>query len=109
MPRGDAGGDVGLHAVGAAPRLRGKTLGLVGCGRIGTAMAYRAKAFGLDVVFYDPLVVPGYEKALGVRRVTDLGRLMEQSRFVSVHCFLDEKSHHLIDREALARMPRGGF
>ena len=94
---------------GPAPRLRGKTLGLVGCGRIGTAMAYRARAFGLDVVFYDPLVVPGYEKAIGVRRVTDLGRLMEQSRFVSIHCYLDEKTRHLVGREALARMPKGGF
>jgi phosphoglycerate dehydrogenase-like enzyme len=52
-----------------APRLRGKTLGLVGCGRIGTATALRAKAFGLDVLFYDPFVPQGLDKALGIRRV----------------------------------------
>ncbi len=51
-----------------APRLRGKTIGLIGCGRIGTATALRAKAFGLDVVFFDPLVPQGTDKALGVRR-----------------------------------------
>lgn len=90
------------------PRLRGKTLGLVGCGRIGTATAIRARAFGLDVVFYDPHVPPGYDKALGVRRADRLEDLLEQSLFVSLHCFLDDRSRHLIDAEALARMPRGG-
>lgn len=90
-------------------RLRGRTLGLVGCGRIGTAMALRAKAFGLDVVFYDPLVVPGFEKALGVRRAERLEDLLEQSPLVSLHCYLDETTHHLIDAEALARMPRDGI
>ena len=48
-----------------APRLRGKTLGLIGCGRIGTATALRAKAFGLNVVFYDPHLPEGVDKALG--------------------------------------------
>ena len=51
-------------AVGT-PRLRGKTLGLVGCGRIGTATALRAKALGLDVVFHDPHLRQGMDKALG--------------------------------------------
>ena len=55
-------------AVGT-PRLRGKTLGLIGCGRIGTATALRAKALGLDVVFYDPYLRQGMDKALGIRRV----------------------------------------
>src|SRR5271163_840196 len=51
------------------PRLRGKTFGVVGCGRIGTAAALRAKAMGLDVVFYDPYLRQGIDKALGIRRV----------------------------------------
>jgi phosphoglycerate dehydrogenase-like enzyme len=89
-----------------APRLRGKTLGLVGCGRIGTATAQRAKAFGLDVVFYDPYVALGYEKALGVRRASSLEELLEQSRFVSLHCYLDATTRHLINSAALVRMPR---
>jgi C-terminal binding protein len=91
-----------------APRLRGKTLGLVGCGRIGTAMALRAKAFGLDVVFYDPYLAPGVDKALGVRRAARLEELLQQSQFVSLHCYLDESSYHLIDGRALRRMPRNG-
>ena len=96
-----------FHTVIETPRIRGKTLGLVGCGRIGAATALRAKAFGLDVVFYDPHVAPGLDKALGIRRVDRLEDLLEQSLFVSLHCFLDDSTRHLIDAKALARMPKG--
>jgi phosphoglycerate dehydrogenase-like enzyme len=90
------------------PRLRGRTLGLVGCGRIGTATAIRAKAFGLDVVFYDPYLAPGFEKAIGVRRASSAEELFEQSDYVSVHCYLDEHSRHLVNADRLARMRSGG-
>jgi C-terminal binding protein len=92
-----------------APRLRGKTLGIVGCGRIGTAMALRAKAFGLDVLFYDPYLPDGYDKALGVRRARKLADLMEQSHFVSIHCYLSDETRGMIDADALGRMPKGGI
>jgi len=95
-------------AIGA-PRLRGKTIGLIGCGRIGSATALRAKAFGLDVVFYDPYAAQGYDKALGIRRVYQLEELLEQSHFVSLHCYLDEKTHHLINAKTLATMRPGSF
>jgi phosphoglycerate dehydrogenase-like enzyme len=91
------------------PRLRGKTLGIIGCGRIGSAMALRAKAFGLDVVFYDPLIPPGLEKALGIRREFQLEPLLQQSHFVSLHCYLDDRTHHLIDRKAFSRMRLGSI
>ncbi len=102
-------GDWNLELAHGIPRLRGRTLGLVGCGRIGSATALRAKAFGLDVVFFDPHVAPGMEKALGVRRVDRLVSLLEQSHFVSVHCYLDDSTYHLVDAQALARMPAGSF
>lgn len=86
------------------PRLRGKTFGVIGCGRIGSATALRAKAFGLDVVFYDPLVPHGTDKALGIRRVHDLDELLEQSHFVSLHCYLDDTTRHLINAKTLAKM-----
>ena len=92
-----------------APRLRGKTLGLVGCGRIGAATALRAKAFGLDVVFYDPKVGAGLDKALGIRQVHRLEELMEQSDFVSVHCYLNEATHHLINAQALSKLRPGAL
>ena len=92
-----------------APRLRGKTMGLICCGRIGTATALRARAFGLDVVFFDPLVPQGTDKALGVRRVYRLEELLEQSHIVSLHCYLDRSTHHLINAGTLARMRRGSI
>src|SRR6476659_3540973 len=49
-------------------RLRGRVFGVIGLGRIGTAAAVRAKALGMDVVFYDPYLPDGCDKALGVRR-----------------------------------------
>jgi C-terminal binding protein len=91
------------------PRLRGKTLGIIGCGRIGSAMALRAKAFGIDVVFYDPNIPPGLDKALGIRREFQLEPLLEQSHFVSLHCYLDDRSHHLIDARALKIMKPGAI
>jgi C-terminal binding protein len=91
------------------PRLRGKTLGLVGCGRIGSAMAVRAKAFGLDVVFYDPYAPSGLDKSLGIRREFRPEPLLEQSHFLSLHCYLDDKSRHLINAQALSRMRRGSI
>ncbi|MFM1801179.1 MAG: hypothetical protein RJA81_531 [Planctomycetota bacterium] len=93
----------------AAPRLRGKTFGIVGCGRIGTATAIRAKAFGLDVVFYDPYLPDGIDKALGIRRAWSLDELLPQCQFLSLHCYLDKDSYHLIDARALAALPRGAY
>jgi len=90
-------------------RLRGKTLGLVGLGRIGIATAVRAKAFGLDVAFHDPHIASGLDKALGIRRESRLESLLESSHFVSLHCFLDDRSHHLIDAAALARLRPGSI
>jgi C-terminal binding protein len=90
-----------------APRLRGKTFGVVGCGRIGTATALRARALGLDVVFYDPYLRQGIDKALGIRRVYRLEELLEQSHFVSLHCYLDETNRHLLSAHTIASMRPG--
>jgi phosphoglycerate dehydrogenase-like enzyme len=95
-------------AVGT-PRLRGKTFGVVGCGRIGTAAALRALALGLDVVFYDPYLRQGMDKALGIRRVHRLDDLLEQSHFVSLHCYLDATTRHLINARTLAQMRQGAI
>ena len=102
-------GDWDYETALGTPRLRGKTLGLVGCGRIGAATALRARAFGLEVIVYDPLVKHGIDKALGVRRVHSLDELLAESHFVSLHCYLDETTHHLIEAGALARMRAGSI
>ncbi len=75
--------------------LQGKKLGIIGMGRIGTAVATRAKAFGMDI--------------LSVRRGDPLDELLATSDIVSVHAPLSRETHHLIDAEALAKMKRGAY
>ncbi|XP_031698791.1 C-terminal-binding protein 2-like [Anarrhichthys ocellatus] len=83
-------------ASGAA-RIRGETLGLIGFGRSGQAVAVRAKVFGYNVIFYDPYLQDGLERSLGVQRVYTLQDLLYQSDCVSLHCNLNEHNHHLIN------------
>lgn len=90
-------------------RLRGQVFGVVGLGRIGSAAAVRAKAIGMNVVFYDPFKADGWDKALGVRRVESLGELLELSRVLSLHCPLTDETRSMIDAAALERMPMGSF
>jgi C-terminal binding protein len=91
------------------PRLRGRTLGIIGCGRIGTAMVLRAKAIGMRVVFYDPFKPDGLEKALGIERVHHLDELLAQSQFVSLHCPLTPQTRHILNAKTLAQLPRGAY
>ncbi|MFZ5830576.1 MAG: C-terminal binding protein [Planctomycetota bacterium] len=90
-------------------RLRSKVLGIVGLGRIGSAMALRGKSLGMDVVFYDPYKPNGYDKAIGIRRVETLPELLAQSLVVSLHCPLSDGTRRLIDAAALAAMPAGSY
>lgn len=89
------------------PRLRGRTFGIIGIGRIGTAAALRAKSFGINVAFYDPYVPDGYEKALGVRRAESLEELLQDSHIVSAHCPLTPETRHMLNHCTIAQMPRG--
>lgn len=90
-------------AAGSVQRLAGQTMGIVGLGRIGSAVALRAKAFKMRVLACDPYLRPGLEKVLGVTLV-DLPTLLAESDVVSVHTPLNEETRHLIDARALARM-----
>ena len=90
-------------------RLRGRVFGVVGLGRIGSAAALRAKALGMDVVFYDPYKPDGYDKALGIRRVETFEELLAEALVVSPHCPLTEETRHMIDAAAIGRMPRGSY
>jgi D-3-phosphoglycerate dehydrogenase/C-terminal binding protein len=90
-------------------RLRGRVLGIVGLGRIGSAMALRGKAIGMDVAFYDPYKQDGYDKGLGIRRVESLEELLAQAFAVSLHTPLTEETHNMIDAAAIARMPVGSY
>lgn len=90
-------------------RLRGRTFGIIGLGRIGTATALRAKSIGMNVVFYDPYLRTGYDKAMGVTRVGTLRELLQQSYVVSVHCPNTTETSGMINTEALSHMQRGSY
>lgn len=95
----------------AAPlrRLRGRVMGIVGLGRIGSAAALRGKALGMDVAFYDPYVPDGRDKSLGVRRVESLDELLAQAYVISLHCPLTDETRHLIRTETLGKMTAGSY
>ena len=65
------------------------------------------RSLGLDVVFYDPFLRQGMDKALGIRRVFQLEELLEQSHFVSLHCYLDSTTNHMINERTLGLMCPG--
>lgn len=88
-------------------RVAGQTLGIVGLGAIGTAVALRAKAFGLNVGFYDPFTAPGVDFSLGIERFDSLDALWSVSDVVSLHCPLTDATRNLVDRDAIARMKSG--
>ena len=73
-------------------------------GRIGSAVALRAKAFGFNVIFYDPYLPDGIEKSLGLERVYTLQDLLFKSDCVSLHCTLNEHNHHLINEYTIKQV-----
>jgi phosphoglycerate dehydrogenase-like enzyme len=89
------------------PRIRGQVFGVVGCGRIGTAAALRAKSFGFRVLFFDPYLPSGYEKAIGVGRCATLRELLQISDVVSLHAPLTEETRGMIGESEFAVMKRG--
>ena len=102
------------HGWGSQPltmrmmRLRGKTIGIVGFGRIGQAVAAKARAFGLNILAADPVVPAETVEDMGGRLV-DLPALLAESDFVSLHTPLTEATRNLIDREELAMMKPDAF
>ncbi|MBM3906722.1 MAG: phosphoglycerate dehydrogenase [Gemmatimonadetes bacterium] len=87
--------------------LKGKTLGIVGLGRIGGEVAHRAHAFGMDVHAYDPYVGDERFAALRVRRAASLDALLDAAQLLTVHVPLTEETTGMIGATALARLRPG--
>ncbi|HXF56772.1 MAG TPA: phosphoglycerate dehydrogenase [Actinomycetota bacterium] len=87
--------------------LHGKTLGVVGLGRVGSMVAQRAAAFGMRVVAYDPYVSRDRARALGVELMPSLEALLVQSDFVSIHLPRTPETEGMIGRRELALMKDG--
>ncbi len=89
-------------------RLRGQTLGLVGFGRIGQAVASKARGFGLEIIVYDPYVEAQRLEAMGIQSV-DLDTLLRTSDYLSLHAPLTESNQHIINEQALGKMKPTAF
>jgi D-3-phosphoglycerate dehydrogenase / 2-oxoglutarate reductase len=86
--------------------LRGKTLGLIGFGRVGTEVARRARALEMEILAHDPYVTPAAARELEVGLVP-LEDLLRRSDVVSLHSSLSPSTEKMIDARALAKMKRG--
>ncbi len=89
-------------------RLGGKVLGIVGMGRIGQAVAHRARAFGLEIAYHNRKRLPeAIERMFGARYVATLDELIAEADILTLHCPAGPESHHLIDARRIALMKPG--
>jgi D-3-phosphoglycerate dehydrogenase len=87
----------------------GQVFGIVGLGDIGRAVARKAKAFGLQVIAYDPYVASWDALEYGVEMASTLEELCRRSDYISVHVYLNQETRHLIGRAQLAVMKRSAY
>ena len=84
------------------------TIGIVGAGRIGYAMAKRAKGFGMKIIFYDVIPRPEMEKDFDAKR-NDIDTLLKEADFVSIHVPLMKETHHLMNEQKLKLMKKTAY
>jgi len=90
-------------------QLRGKTLGIIGCGRIGSLVARFAKTFGMRVVVYDPYILNGKAEALGGTRVRYLRDLLQCADIITLHPDLNDETRKIINAQTLRQCKKGVF
>ena len=89
-------------------KLGGKTLGIVGMGRIGQAVAHRARAFGLEIAYHNRKRLPeAIERMFAANWVESLDDLVSQADILTLHCPATPGNHHLIDERRLSLMKQG--
>ncbi|KAK4938760.1 hypothetical protein LTR10_020863 [Elasticomyces elasticus] len=88
-------------------RIQQATFGILGLGRIGTAAALRAKAFGWKVLFYDPYKPNGTDKSLDIERTKDIKELFRRSTTLSIHCPCTRETRGMVGYDLLSLLPRG--
>ncbi len=86
-------------------RIGGKTLGIIGMGRIGQAVAHRARAFGLNIIYHNRRRLPEHlEQMLGAEYQGDLDALIQTSDIITLHCPHNDETHEMISAERIAAM-----
>jgi D-3-phosphoglycerate dehydrogenase len=91
----------------AGVELEGKTLGVLGCGRIGQQVARRALGLGMRVVAYDPFVAKERFRELGIERVESPDEVLAAAEFLTLHLPLTPETRGFLGREAIAKLPDG--
>src|SRR5712675_2253612 len=86
--------------------ITGKTLGIIGCGNIGSIVADRAHGLRMKVIAYDPFLSPERARDLGVEKV-DLADLFRRADFITLHTPLTDKTKDIVDAKAIATMKKG--
>lgn len=86
---------------------KGSTLGIIGFGRIGQAVARRASGFDMQVLFYSPSRMP--VEGINAQKVEDLDELLDQADFISLHVPLTEQTKHLVNARFLSKMKPGAM
>lgn len=100
---------VGWHPAMLAGRdIHGATIGILGAGRIGYAVAKRATGFGMKILFYDVIPRPEMEKDFGAKSM-DLNSIFKESDFISVHVPLMNETRHLVNEERLRLMKKTAY
>ncbi|HSX49155.1 MAG TPA: D-glycerate dehydrogenase, partial [Candidatus Saccharimonadales bacterium] len=90
------------------PSISGKTLGVIGLGRIGTMVAVLGKGFGMNIIYNKSKPDPEIEKHLGAKFMK-LDELLKNSDFISLHVPLTEETRHMINEKTLPKMKKGAF
>jgi|TARA_R100000049_G_C1954026_1_gene104991 glyoxylate reductase len=89
-------------------KLAGKVLGIVGMGRIGQAVAHRARAFGLEIAYHNRKRLPeAVERMFSARWVDSLDGLMSEADILTLHCPAGPDTHHMIDAQKIGLMKDG--
>lgn len=87
--------------------LFGKTIGIIGLGRIGREVAVRCKAFGMNVIGYDPVLSSEVAMKLGIELVSEVDEIYRRSDFITLHVPLNEETRGMIGRSELLKCKRG--
>ncbi|YCM45490.1 phosphoglycerate dehydrogenase [Verrucomicrobiaceae bacterium 227] len=84
--------------------IMGKTIGILGLGRIGKEVAIRAKAFGMEIIAFDPYFDDAFGEQYDVKRCADMDEVLHNSDVVSLHCFLTKETEDMINAAKIAEM-----
>jgi len=90
-------------------RLENHNLGIIGMGRIGTAVGLRMKAFNIDVAFYDPYILNGYGKSMGIKRFQSLSELFSFASIITIHTPLTEETMSMVNQDFINKMNPGSI